>query len=181
MLREFSGETFKDDRVAGEQGRDELRRGRGERRVPRDDRGDHADRLAAHDRVEGHRGVRGLEDLLPGELLGRLEVGVHLAGQERLTGLGEPARRAVLGGDGRGDLVGPRLAQGVDTPDDLLPLLGRGARPGAVVEGLARRGDGRVHVGVAGLGHAAEDGLVMRGKDVELRIRVAGVTQRPPM
>ena len=83
------------------------------------------------------------------------------AGGEHLR---QRERQAHLGGDELRDLVGAREQGVVRREQDARALLEVEPRPRSLVEGGARRGDGRVHVGLGRERHAA-DGLLGRGRD----------------
>ncbi len=124
----------------------------------------------------GSRGQAKRQRLLPAELLGRLEIGARLTAEPRLPGQREPARRTVLRGDERGDLLGVGRAQRVEPPDDGDAIRGRGTGPGSLVEGGAGGGHGPVDVGGAGLRGAADHRAVVGRADVE----EFGATRRGP-
>ena len=133
------------DRAAGQQRRDQLGHDRELRDVPRRDRGDHADRLAAYDdRRAHHAGAL----LLPRELAGDAEERLDLhPRRRRLRQVGERRRRAHLEGDQvghLGQLPGVQPGEGLDDVD---PLLRRHPRPRALVEGAAGGRDRGVDVG----------------------------------
>ena len=143
------GRGLEDDGVAREQRRDHLRQGRLVRGVPRDDRGDHADRFAAH---HGAGRTGGVQAFLPSEGLGGPQVGGGLLGESGVRPAGEPDRGAVLRGDQGGELLGPRRVQFAEPGDDGLALARGHPGPGPAVEGLPGGGDRPVDVGGGSLG-----------------------------
>jgi len=139
------------DRAAGRQGRRDLLGEQRQRRVPRDHRAHHADRLAQReDQVIAALVGR---QRLAGQLVGPAGVMIEDVGHEvRRHGvdLAEAQRDAVVQGLQAEQLAGVRADQVRDRAEHPDPLAGPGARPRALVERPARRAHGAVDVGRAG-------------------------------
>ena len=124
---------------------------------------DHADGLADEEaELATHAGLR---LLLEGEGLGQPRVVVERRRprRRRIPWRRRGGRRTRGARSGPGPRSAP-LQLGGDGPQVLGPLLVGQARPRALVEGLARRGDRPGHVGLLGLGDAEEE-LLARGVD----------------
>ncbi len=125
--------------VAGGQARRDLPGGLEERVVPRRDQAAHADRLVHH--AADHVGVAGVDDpagVLRGDPPVVAEHGHHVG--DVVVALDQPL--AGVQGLGPRHGVGVALEQVGDAEQQVAALAGRRRRPGAVVEGVVRRGDG---------------------------------------
>jgi hypothetical protein len=148
------GRGLQDDRAPSQQGGRDLVADQRHRRVPRDDRADHADRLA-DEQAE-----------LPGLRLGRLlererggQVGERVEGHLR-AGPAEAGDGVQHAGFARPDLaevVGPPAQLGADGAQDPGPFGMSQPRPGATVERLPRGLDRPGYVGRLRLRHAEEE------------------------
>jgi ParB family chromosome partitioning protein len=148
------GRGLQDDRAPGQQGGRDLVADQRHRRVPRDDRADHADRLA-DEQAE-----------LPGLRLGRLlerERGGHVG--ERVKGhlragpaeAGDGVQHAGFARPDLAEVVAPPGELGTDGAQDPGPFGMSQPRPGATVERLPRGLDRPGYVGRLRLRHAEEE------------------------
>ena len=143
---------LEDDGAPGEQRRRDLVGDEAEGCVPRDDRPDHADRLADEQAELTTHG--GLHLLLEGEGRGQARVVVE--------DTCHPARRVLGDGEEGAGLTRPQLARLLalapqalgDRPQVLSPLGMGQPRPRALVKSLTGGVDCPGHVGLPGFGHA---------------------------
>ena len=146
--------------VAGAKGRGDLERGEQHRRVPRDDRAHHPDRLAPRIAQQVLPERQGLALELAREAT---EVPEDIRGQRRLGPRLGAERIAGLGGDDARKLLDPRLDR-VGDPEQPPPALARGHVPPAC-ERLGRGLYRPIDVLGAGAGHVGEDAPVRRVLD----------------
>ncbi len=158
---EFAG--LQDDRVAGEEGRGDLPTGLQEGVVPGCDEAADADRFindATHGvlaaGVDHPSGVGAAESAVvaeAGDDVGHVVRALHqpLAGVQRL---------------GAGELLGVPFDEVGRAQQQRAALPLGGARPGSLVEGGARRGDGRLGVGAGPFRDGRDQGAVSRAADL---------------
>ena len=163
------GRRLEHDAVSRSESRDHLRQVQVQREVERRDGGHHADRLLEdHTLTEPARADLRWQRVLEREAGRALcePLGIPEAGVE-LESFGDPPGGARLGDD-QVDQLGPATCDRLhESQQGVGALPRRHAAPGAVLEGLARRADGAVHVGDRALRHGADGLLGRRIDDVE--------------
>jgi hypothetical protein len=162
--------VLQDHGAAGEQRGRDLVADQADRRVPGDDRADHADRLAEQAELPD----RWLGGLFEGERAGQRGEGAEGALRADAAAAGDRGQHPGLARPDLADVFRALLQLSADRPQVLGPLLVRQPRPRAAVERLAGRLDGPRDIGGLCLGNGEVELLGVGVDDADLGVGRGG-------